>query len=131
MAKKKKLIDTSIEALKSLDPDSIADIYNRIIQALSVLGQGTFEDISAYLKVDKSRIWKRLSELAKMGKIYRPGIKKILRSGRNGHVWMLTDGVLPKTEIAQRALKGKSVSDFSKEIINKPKFIPQPLFPTD
>src|SRR5687768_17302738 len=112
---KRKIPETSKEAYNSLQPDDIREMYRKIMVALSAIGKGTFEDIAAKMKVERERVWKRLSEMQEMGLIYRPGSKKILKSGRNGFEWALTGTHLPKTEAAEKALKGKSVSDFSKD----------------
>src|SRR5690348_4086471 len=113
---KRKVIETSKEAYLSLQPDDIREMYRKIMKALSALGTGTFEDIAAYIKEPRERVWKRLSEMAKMELIFRPGAKKMLKSGRNGFVWQLTSDTTPKTQAAEKALKGKSVVDFSKDI---------------
>lgn len=115
---KKQIPDTSREAFQSLDPSKLRETYKNILLALAELGSGNFEDIAAKMKVDKSTVWKRLSELHTMGLIYRPGTKKLLKSGRNGYCWALTSIGIPKTDQDMKALKGKSVSDYSKEITN-------------
>lgn len=108
--------ETSRGAFHSLNPDEISDIHRKILWALSKLGPSTFEDVAAFLHVEKGRIWRRLSELHKQGLIYRPGIKKALRSGRAAYCWQLTDVSLPKTETQEKALRGPSVSDYSRKI---------------
>jgi predicted transcriptional regulator len=113
---KRKVPETSKAAYDSLRQDDIRDMYRKIMVALSAIGKGTFEDIAAHMKVERERVWKRLSEMQEMGLIYRPGSKKILKSGRNGFEWALTESHLPKTEAAEKSLKGRSVSDFSKNI---------------
>ena len=90
--------ETSLEAYRSLEPNKIQQIYKDIMGALSVIGEGSFEDISAHLKIDKSRVWKRLGEMQKLGMIYRPGNKRMLKSGRNGFTWMLSNEHTPKTD---------------------------------
>lgn len=113
----KKTPETSKEAYRSLDPDKISELHRLILFALSQIGEGTFEDVSAALKLPKERIWKRMSELHKQELIYRPGNKRILKSGRSGYTWMLTEKGRPNTTKAEKILKGKSVSDYSKKII--------------
>lgn len=108
--------ETSKEAFKSLNPDDLIEIYRNILKALGALNKGTFEEIAAYLKVDKSRVWKRLSEMERMELIYRPGTKKLLKSGRNGYEWALRSTYIPKTDAAEKSLKGTTVSDYSKKI---------------
>lgn len=95
---KRKQPETSKEAYLSLEPEKIQQIYVDIMKALSVIGEGTFEDIAAHLKIDKSRVWKRLSEMGKLGMIYNTGRKRILKSNRNGFTWMLTTNNTPKTD---------------------------------
>jgi predicted transcriptional regulator len=115
--RKSNVPETSKEAYKSLDPARLRESYKKILLALSELGSGTFEDISKKMKVDKSVVWKRLSELHQMELIYRPGEKKLLKSGRNGYVWSLTTKGMPKTENEMKALKGKpTVADHSRQI---------------
>lgn len=123
--------ETSKEAYNSLDPDDIREMYRKIMVALSALGSGTMEDISSYLKEPRERVWKRLSEMQRMDLIFRPGTKKLLKSGRNGFCWALTGTNLPKTHAAEKALAGKSVADYSREISsisNKTNFHQQELF---
>lgn len=125
---KRKVIETSRAAFQSLQPDHLAEIYRKILEALSKIGEGTFEEIAASAKLPKERVWKRLSELAKDDLIYRPGNKKALRSGREGYTWRLTDKSIPKTQNAEKALKGPSVADYSRKLIPKKKPTQQHLF---
>lgn len=112
----KKSITTSVEAYKSLNPEDLREMYRDIMKALGVLGIASFEDIAAHLKVEKSRVWRRLAEMERMELIYRPGTKKILKSGRQGYEWALTSANIVKTEKSERALPGKTVADYSKSI---------------
>src|SRR6478735_816063 len=108
---------TSIDAYMSLDPIKLTDTYKNIILALTELGSGTFEDIAKKMKVDKSVVWKRLSELERANILYRPGTKKTLKSGRDGFVWMILslDGVASIVEEAK--LKStQTVQDRSRNI---------------
>lgn len=108
--------ETSKEAFRSLDPEKISEIHRKILWALSQMEPSTFEEIAAFLKIDKSIVWRRLSELHKDGLIYRPGTKKALRSGRAGYCWTLTDKSLPKTQAAEKALAGPCIADYSRKI---------------
>lgn len=117
--------ETSIEAYRSLDPTKLSETKRQILYALSQLFEGTYEDIAAYLKTDKSKVWKRLSELHKDGLIYRPGTKKALRSGSAGYIWRLTEKCLPKTQASEKALKGPSIAHFSRNINSIAKSVPQ------
>lgn len=108
---------TSIDAFRSLDPAKLSDTYKKIILALSELGSGTFEDIAKKMKVDKSVVWKRLSELERASILYRPGTKKTLKSGRSGFVWMILslDGI--SSIIEEDKLKStQTIQDHSRNI---------------
>lgn len=113
----KKLPDTSVEAWRSIDPTQLAQIYRGILYALGIMNKATFEEIAAHMKVDKSRVWKRMSELERMKLVYRPGSKKLLRSGRNGYEWALTSQVIPQTEKDLKTLKEtQTIQDHSRNI---------------
>jgi len=115
--KKKKLPETSVEAWRSIDPTQLAQIYRGILYALGIMNKATFEEIAAHMKVDKSRVWKRMSELERMKLVHRPGSKKLLRSGRMGYEWALTSQVMPKTDKEVNDLKNTStVQDYSRKI---------------
>lgn len=88
--RKSKMPETSIEALKSLDAESVKNIYKRIAWALSKLGEGTWEDISRKLKEKDSKIWRRLSEMQRLNMVSRTDNRKVLSSGRKGYTWKLT-----------------------------------------
>lgn len=123
---KRERIDTSIEAYHSLDVNQLNKTYKTIIETLSKIGEGTFEDIAATAKEDKAKIWKRLSELERMQVVYRPGEKKVLKSGRNGYVWMIREGYVVKTEVAYRKEETTAAEHASKIIkLTKPEYIPQ------
>jgi hypothetical protein len=117
--KKKQIPDTSKEAYQSLDPSKLRETYKSILYALSQLGEATTEECAAFLKIDHERLWKRYSELANMGLIYRPGNKRLLRSGRNGFTWRLTKNAIPATTAAEKALRGPAVVDYSRKLIIK------------
>ena len=115
--RKSNVPETSKEAYQSLDPARLNDTYKSIILALSELGSGTFEDIAKKMKVDKSVVWKRLSELERASILYRPGTKKTLKSGRSGFVWMILslDGI--STLIEDAKLKSTpTIQDHSRNI---------------
>jgi predicted transcriptional regulator len=124
----KKLPETSLEAYRSLDPTKLSEIHRKIIWALSQMEPSTFEEIAAFIKTDKSIVWRRLSELHKQGLIYRPGIKKALRSGRAGYCWTLTDKSSPKTMTQEKALRGRCVSEYARSILTTANWVPQTLF---
>jgi len=112
---KRKIIDTSQDAYRSLDPDSIRAMYRKIAAALQALGPSTFEEVAAYLDEKPERIWKRLDECRKIGLCHRPGEKKKMISGRYGFLWKAGDG--PDVMDQKTKLKEtKSVADHSRAI---------------
>jgi predicted transcriptional regulator len=115
--RKSNVPETSKDAYKSLDPARLNDSYKKILLALSEIGSGTFEDIAKKMKVDKSVVWKRLSELERANVIYRPGTKKTLKSGRLGFVWMILSLDEISSIIEEAKLKStQTVQDHSRNI---------------
>jgi predicted ArsR family transcriptional regulator len=113
---KRKNPETSNAAYKSLDPENLNERYTLILEALGKIKEGTFEQIAKAAGLQDKVVWKRLSELAASKLIYRPGNKRKLKSGREGYTWMLTGDVAEKMQNRERALGGKAVSDYSKDI---------------
>lgn len=113
---KKKSIETSVEAYRSLDPDKLAEIYQQIIIALSNLKEANTEQIAKFLKIDHQKVWKRVSELEKANLIYRPGNKRPTKTGRQSFTWMLAGETAEKLQNRERALGGESLADHSRKI---------------
>lgn len=113
---KRKIPETSLDAYKSLDAAQIREIYSKILWALDQIGEGTFEDLALALRMPKERIWKRLSEMARLEMIYRPGTKKMLSSGRNGYTWKRITGTTPPEKVTEQSLPGSTVADYSRSI---------------
>jgi hypothetical protein len=112
---KRKVIETSQSAYKSLDPDSIRAMYKKIASALQALGSSTFEEVAAYLDEKPERIWKRLDEARKIGLCHRPGEKKKMSSGRCGFLWKAGDGpdvIDQKSKLSET----KTIADHSRAI---------------
>jgi len=112
---KRKVVETSQDAFRSLDPEKISQIKKDIVMALRVLGPSTYEQVAIFLKKDPSKIWKRMSDAKNDGLIERTEIRRKMASGREGFVWKATS-VLPTTE---KSLPGKGVVDYSKAILNQ------------
>ncbi len=118
-----KVPETSLEAYRSIDIKTLSEIYHDILKSLGILGEATFEEISANLRIDKSRVWKRMSELERMELVYRPGNKRLLKSGRNGYTWMLRTAATVKTEEQAKEVRYKpdvpNAADYASNIISK------------
>jgi predicted transcriptional regulator len=106
---------TSLEAYRSLEPEKIAKMYLRIVEALTAIGPSTYEGIATYLNEKPERVWKRMSECLSLNLVHRTGERKIMKSGRAGFVWAAGPSPEPVKK-KQRVLKGPSVQDFSKAI---------------
>jgi hypothetical protein len=111
----RKVNENSSAAFRSLDPSQLSKTYADIMFALKNMPDGgTWEQIAKVLKEKESRIWKRLNELGANNLIHRDG-RRVLSSGRFGSIWKIgPPGTEPTTE---KALPGKSVVDYSREII--------------
>lgn len=130
MATKKRNPDTSDAAYHSLDPVRISKTHAKILEALKVLGRSNYEKIADHLQMEPSKIWKRTSELIKDNLIYRTESKVLTSSLRFSYEYAIVDqtGAKPAPARKERVMKGKTVSDFSKELVNKPKYTPLTLF---
>jgi hypothetical protein len=109
---------TSKDALASLKAEEIREMYRRILEALRLIKEGHMEDIAAACKVKPEKVWKRLSEMKRMGLIYRPGNRKVLTSGCTGYTWRLVEDE-PTAPVTERSLPGKTVADYSKKLIQQ------------
>lgn len=117
MSTKKSPPSTSISAYKSLDPVQMAEIYQKILWAIGQLTEATYEEIATSLKLPKEKIWKRMSELERFGKVYRPGNKRPLASKRLGYTWKLIESETIPEKVTEKSLPGKSVADYSRNIL--------------
>lgn len=113
---KKNVPQTSKDAHANLRQEEIREMYKRILEALRLIKEGSMEDIATCCKVKPEKVWKRLSEMANMDLIYRPGNRKVLASGCTGYTWRLV-GDEPEEQVTEKSLPGPSISDFSKKIL--------------
>lgn len=114
---KRKQPETSLEAFKALKPEQLRQTYKDIIFALAQIGEGTTADIAKALNVKHEKIWKRPKEMADLGLIYRPGNKRPMPGGKMGFTWKLCNAGESTAPVTEKALPGKSISDFSKKLI--------------
>jgi predicted transcriptional regulator len=119
----RKLPDTSLAANEAATLEMRKLHYGKIISALKVLRIAIYEEIADHVGMEKHQVGRRLCELEGMQIVCKPGSKKNTSSGRAAYQYCLTGTSQPKTEAVERALKGESVSDFSKNI---KKIIDQP-----
>jgi predicted transcriptional regulator len=114
--KKSEVRSTSLEAFKSLDPTKIREIHQKILTAIDVIGSGSYQDIAQQMCIEESKVWKRLNEMEKLELIYRPGTKKVLKSGRQGYIWFRTTKSMPKTEAENKKYTGPAIVEYSRRI---------------
>lgn len=82
--------NNSIQAHESVKP-SKEFIHAKIVKALSVINSGTFREIATECNMKDQQIWKRLSELERLGKIENVSDKVCEISKRSCSVWILTN----------------------------------------
>jgi len=115
---KRSLPSTSHDAYAQAKP-MIASHHGKILAALQVLGSETAEGIAKYLGMDHSQINRRVSEMERLQLIYKPGLKKKTKTGREAFVWCICGNSLPKTdnEVNEYKKGVKASSDFSKDLL--------------
>jgi predicted transcriptional regulator len=111
---------TSLDAYKSLNQENVRDVYVKILNALKVLGSANTEKISEFLTMEHPKVHKRVSEMARLEMIYKPGTKSIMKSGRSGYNWAIR-GTGQKEQAVEVTYKPqeKTVSDYANKIIEQ------------
>lgn len=127
---KRSLPSTSHDAYAQAKP-MMASHYAKIIEALKKLKSATAEQIAYHLNMDHSQINRRVSEMEREQMIYKPGIKKKTKTGRQAFVWCIVGE--PYTETENLYANGQKTStDYSKELIKstrkKETIVHNPLF---
>lgn len=90
--KTRKLPVTSIAAYKQAVPEMKAEHYRKIIQALEQLGSANYERIAENAGLLPTQVGRRLSELERDQKVFKPGIQTLTKSGRKAFNYKLKDG---------------------------------------
>lgn len=86
---KLKLPVTSIAAYKQAVPEMKAEHYRKIINALKELGSANYERIAEKAGLDRHQVGRRLSELERDQKVFKPGIQTLTKSGRKAFNYSL------------------------------------------
>lgn len=89
---------TSLEAYKSVTVEMKNTHYSKILKALKSLGSGTYEELANHIGMDRHQIGRRLKEMELEELIYKGGVKRPTKSGRNAFVYYLVGSSQPKTE---------------------------------
>lgn len=116
---KKKLPETSLEANRMATEEMRNNHRSKIIKALQVLGSANYEQIATYLTLEPHAVGRRMKELEGMDIVFKPGPKHPTKSGRNAYLYTLQEAGRKVENRTEKSLPGKSVSDFSKEIIKQ------------
>jgi len=114
-----KLPETSLEAYKAVTPEMLTNHHKCILVALNVLKSGTYEQIAEAVAMERHQIGRRLSELERMGVIYKPGEKRLTSTNRNAFVYKMVENNEVSAEPEKFNAKEKSVADYANEIISK------------
>ena len=135
MNNKNNLPETSLEAYKALHPETQRKMYDKIIEALKVLGTATYEELSDFLNCqDRNQISRRLKEMEGLQMIWKPGTKRLTKRNRNAFVYQLTGNSSPKTETEVNYAKGdKTATDYANDLIRSAQnhgAVQTDLFPT-
>jgi DNA-binding Lrp family transcriptional regulator len=112
---KRKIVATSQAAYHSLDPARLKADYKKIVDALTVIGEGNYEAIAKQAGRPEEKIWKRLKESCDKGLIHNTGKTVMTKNNRMSYVFAIGPSPEPVKK-RQRVLKGPSVQDFSKAI---------------
>jgi len=114
---KRKQPETSREAYLALTNEKLSKDYSDIIEALKVIGTGTYEEIALFYGwQDINKCSRRLKELELKGLLFKTGTKRLTKRNRSAFVYQLT-GSQPKTEIQQNK-SVKNSDNHIKELIN-------------
>jgi hypothetical protein len=112
--------ETSIIADRMMTKSLRDADHKKIIDALEVLGEGNYIDISNYLFwTDKNKVSRRLLEIMKDGKICLTGKTKLTPSNRPSQVYrILKEGETPPTINKEHYLEGvTSAADYASKLL--------------
>lgn len=121
MRDSKQLPSTSLEAYAAVSPEMLTNHHKCILVALNVLKSGTYEQIAEAVAMEKHQIGRRISEMERMGIIYKPGEKRLTSTGRNAFVYKIVENGEKSVEM-EKSLPGLSVGDLAKPLIQKSLF---------
>jgi len=114
--------DTSISAFRALTPEKLSKDYKDILFALKSLRLANYEQISAFLGwVDIVKCARRLKEMENASLIYKPGSKSLTKRHRQAYNYSIVQNNETSAE-PERMMKGESVSDLSRKLIQKELF---------
>ena len=116
--------ETSLEAYEQVSHDMLCDHYKIILKALGELKIAIAEEIATHIKAaDKNMVSRRMKELEGLGYVFKPGTKKLTKSGRNAFQYSLTGTEVTIFTLPEKKyVKGEtSAADYASQIIAKTK----------
>lgn len=108
--------ETSLAAYKSVSLEMKNSHWGKIIKALKSLGSGTYEELADHVGMERHQIGRRLKEMELEELIFKSGLKRPTKSGRNAYVYYLVGSSQPKTE---REINYSKVKTTATEHANK------------
>jgi len=112
---------TSTEAYKKVKEFGIDQNHHaKIIKALERLGTATGEQIADLLGMDVHQIMRRVNELEKEQVIYKPGTRFPNKKGNMCYQYCLLKSGQKVEHKIEKALEGKPVHQYAKELIQQP-----------
>jgi len=122
--------ETSQMAHDSITESQLSKDYQRVIDALKVLGEDCINGIASFMGVDDNKISRRTKEMREKNILYLTGKRVQTKSGRWADTLGLTenlgkeikplrDGIIPNGQLTDRVRKkDKSVEHFAKKILS-------------
>lgn len=115
------LPQTSHDANVAATTEMRNDHHRQIINALTRIGVGTYEEIADFVGLDKHQVGRRLKEMEERQIVYKPGGTKKTKKGRSAFVYQLT-GAQPKTDEKAKAKPKAKVKSKKLQIPRQLKF---------
>jgi predicted ArsR family transcriptional regulator len=113
---KRKLPSTSHAANDAMTKDIKEAHYSRILTALRKLRSANYEAIAQQARMDRHAVGRRLIELLREGKVWKPGGMSKTSTGRNAFTYQCIEDKVVIPAPVEKSVKGKSISQFSKRI---------------
>ena len=129
---------TSHEANRLMTKELRNKDYEKILEALDVLGTSTYDRVADYLFFsDSSRVSKRLKEMEGLSLICKTGEKRLTKSGRNANVYrrLIEGETAPPLPPKEHYMEGQTTAaDYASKLLaatKEGKLIQNTLFTTE
>lgn len=107
---------TSHAAYKQVTSDMKHSHYAKITSALQKLKSANYENIAIACGLPPAAVGRRLSEMLEKNMVWKPGGVSKTSSGRMAYNYQLSSETKIHPTTVEKALKGHSISHFSKRI---------------